>query len=234
VVLGLLAWATAWAQLPPLPPLPPLPGLDDLFGAGAASGAQVVQTLLELGMSHTAGGAPPFGTDAAGAPRWPLGEPFGPTSSVAAPASPGIISSLGGPEGGGAGDASAVAILEKINELPAAGRCDPAVVRPLIAAPVSLARRRRMAVGDAPLAAADLNRMRVLFLLDLQQHARHVWEGKPGLALAVAFKWRVLDRLFPDQIDEITFHIARRKGFPSFAAWIEAVIAEDRRYVGTP
>jgi len=236
-VLTVFPAGSGLAQFPP-PPLPFPPDPFGVFGgagatkirSGAGSGTgtasqKIIQTLFTTGMEHPPTGQPPFGTDAAGNPIWPLGEEYSPSSSNPT-GSTGAAADLTG------GTASAMPTIEKIHDLPTKRRADPAVVRPLIADIIPLIQARRASVGNPQLTPDELRRMGLSFLLDLQQHARYSYEGKNAQALALSYKWQSLDRLYPDQIDQITLDIARRKGFPSFEKWIASSIEVDRGFVG--
>lgn len=204
----------------------PAAGWPDPEAGGALPTA--VQTLLGNAMKRLPPGQPPFGTDAAGNPAWPMQDPAAAQSRTNPPpqAGPDSFSSTGS----GGGD-TPNGLVEKLSSLPGRGTATGEELRSQLETVLTAETGNS---GGRPVltwSSQRVVRMKYAFLNDLQRHARFVFEGKNELALAVALKWQVIGQLHRSQIDAVTLDIARRQGAASFEAWIEGIVRADRSSV---
>ncbi len=217
---------SAWALLP-------FPFFDPFgfFGDSQEQNEAAVNRIVSVGMDRPPAGVAPFGLTPSGEPLWPVPEPQTPeikSQNVAQPSAETVV------DASTSGSTPVEKHNEKINSLVAKNSFVGKDVRPLI--------NSEFLVGSAgglpgrPQQEMNQQEVKALqhsFLYDLQRHARFVYEGKNELAAAVAHKWKLIGTLHSNQIDEITFNIAAKNNFPRFLLWIEAVIEQDMKFVGS-
>lgn len=60
-----------------------------------------------------------------------------------------------------------------------------------------------------------------------------MWEGDFEKALLISAKWLNLARMYPIQINQMTWNCHIQKGFADFSSYIEKVVEDDRKGVET-
>jgi hypothetical protein len=213
-------------------PLPPFPFPDPfgIFGGTTEENQQIVNEIVTVGMERTQPGVAPYGLDAAGNPNWPVPEPDpaqsnSTTDNVSAPVPAKITdTAISGQE-------TVENHREKIEVIPAKNKFAPTEISAIVRNDLYAGTKSSSGGTESEkLSENEIKALQVSFLYDLQRRARFIYEAKNDMAAAVSCKWQKIGRLYPDQIDKISFDIAQKNNFDNFSFWIDSVVEEDKKY----
>ncbi len=232
-LLALLTCTPALLAQLPLPPLP-FPDPFGIFGSSSEEQDKAIDGIVGVGMTRKPTGTAPYGTTSAGEPFWPIPEPepvrTAPGGVENGNTTPAVLTSPAT-----SGQVSNEKHNATINCLVARNSFEGANISPLINRTLIAGEQSNLPGRPAvEFSEKELAALQYSFIYDLQRHARFIYEGKNAMATAITCKWKLIGSQHANQIDEITFNIATRNGFPKFSLWIESVLEQDKKFVENP
>ncbi|HNX74304.1 MAG TPA: hypothetical protein PLM07_05655 [Candidatus Rifleibacterium sp.] len=231
-VLLLTCSSALLAQLP-LPPLP-FPDPFGIFGNTNEEQDKAIDGIVGVGMTRNPTGTAPYGTTSSGEPFWPVPEPE-PAKTVIGVVETGKATPAALTSPATAGQVSNEKHNATINCLIARNSFEGGNISPLVNKTLIVGEKSNLPGRPAEeFSEKELAAMQYSFIYDLQRHARFIYEGKNAMAAAITCKWKLIGSQHANQIDEITFNIANKNGFPKFSLWIESVLEQDRKFVENP
>ncbi|HNW34740.1 MAG TPA: hypothetical protein PKM25_07400 [Candidatus Ozemobacteraceae bacterium] len=185
-------------------------------------------------MARIASSNTPFGKNPDGTPYWPSSDPrfIKLRPPVVSKANPSPISRnelRSADQKGETGTIDKMVLF--LNAFIPGAKLDPDKIRPMLSSSFAPEPTSIVPAGNSgtrpPTPDSTVQRLRTVYLIDVERHGRCISEGTDDKALEIALKWQTIARLFPDRISEITSNVASLHKVSSFADWINYIVRED-------